>query len=284
MLRFALLCFVSFSINLGYAQQKPAYVIYNSKGKKVSFKKMVKQAEKSNVVLFGELHNNAIAHWLQLELTQELGEDHQLVLGAEMFERDNQDELNDYLNGTIDAKAFDTLARLWINYATDYAPLVNYAKEHRLPFVATNIPRKYANMVYKSGVGSLDTLSNEELSWIAPLPFPYDSLLPTYQEILVMMGEHGTPSLVKAQAIKDATMGHSIAPYLSDSTIFIHYNGAFHSNYYEGILWYLNHYTNNVSPLVISTITQSKIGKLEKEHVGKADFIICVDEDVTTTY
>jgi uncharacterized iron-regulated protein len=194
MLRFALLCFVSLSISLGFAQQKPAYVIYNSKGKKVSFNKMVKQAEKSNVVLFGELHNNAIAHWLQLELTKELGEDHQLVLGAEMFERDNQDELNDYLNGTIDAKAFDTLTRLWSNYATDYAPLVNYAKEHQLPFIATNIPRRYANMVYKSGVQSLDTLTEEELSWMAPLPFPYDSLLPTYQEILVMMGEHGSPS------------------------------------------------------------------------------------------
>jgi len=284
MLRLTLLCLVSISLTFGYAQKKPAYKLYTGKGKKVSFKKLIKQAEKSNVILFGELHNNAIAHWLQLELTKTLGESHDLVLGAEMFERDNQDELNDYLNGNIDEKMLDSLARLWINYPTDYAPLVNYAKENNLPFVATNIPRRFANMVYKNGVQSLDTLSAEELSWIAPLPFPYDSLLPTYQNILKMMGEHGTPSLVKAQAIKDATMGHSIAPYLSDSSIFIHYNGAFHSNYYEGILWYLNQYADNVSPTVISTVTQSDISKLEKEHFGKADFIICVDEDVTTTY
>jgi len=284
MLRFALLFFAWASFGVGYSQCKPAYALYTSKGKKVSYKKLVKQAEKSNVIFFGELHNSAIAHWLQLELTKELGENKQLVLGAEMFERDNQDELNSYLSGEIDADELDSNARLWSNYATDYAPLVNYAKEHGLNFIATNIPRRFANIVYKKDVQGLDSLSKEELSWIAPLPFPYDSLLPTYQNILEVMGEHGTPQLVKAQAIKDATMGHSIAPHLSDSTIFIHYNGAFHSNYSEGILWYLNHYANSFKPLTISTVTQSQIGKLEKEHLGKADFIICVDEDVTTTY
>jgi len=284
MLRIALLFLITFSLNIGYSQKKPAYALYNSKGKKVSYKKLVKNAEKSDVILFGEEHNNTIAHWLQLELTQKLGEDNQLVLGAEMFERDNQDELNDYLNGTIDAEELDSVARLWINYPTDYGPLVDYAKENGLIFVATNIPRRFANLVYKKGVEALDTLSDEELSWIAPIPFPYDSLLSTYQNIIKMMGEHGTPKLVKAQAIKDATMGHSIAPYLSDSTIFIHYNGAFHSNYYEGILWYLNQYADSFTALTISTVTQANVGKLEKEHLGKADFIICVDEDVTTSF
>ena len=282
--RFTLLFFVCATVFIGYSQSKPAYVLYNSKGKKVSYKKLIKSAEKSNIVLFGELHNNAIAHWLQLELTKELGEKNQLVLGAEMFERDNQDELNNYLDGTIDKDALDTLARLWMNYETDYAPLVHYARENKLTFVATNIPRRLANIVYKQDVQGLDSLTDEELSWIAPLPFPFDSLLPTYQKILEMMGEHGTHLLVKAQAIKDATMAHSIAPHLSANSIFIHYNGAFHSDYYEGILWYLNHYAQSFTALTISTVNQSNIKKLENEHLGKADFIICVDEDVTSTY
>jgi len=34
----------------------------------------------------------------------------------------------------------------------------------------------------------------------------------------------------------------------------------------------------------ISTISQEDISKLDKENLGKADFIICVDEDMTTTY
>lgn len=276
---------VLFTNIFAFSQSKPAYILYNSKGKKVSFKKMVKDANKSNVILFGEQHNSAIAHWLQLELTRELSKSNDLILGAEMFERDNQDELDSYLSGTITADGLDSTARLWTNYATDYAPLVNFAKENSLPFIATNIPRRFANRVYKNGgFKALDSLSKEEKSWIAPLPIPYDSLLPTYQDILVMMGEHGTPELVKAQAIKDATMAHSIAPYISDNTLFIHYNGAFHSNYYEGILWYLNQYSEACKPMTISTVTQFNVKKLEKEHIGKADYIICVDEDVTTTY
>lgn len=281
LLAFALFLFGS----TAFCQDKPAYVLYNSKGKKVSFKKLLKDANKSNVVLFGELHDNPIAHWLQLELTKELGSNNKLVLGAEMFEKDNQDEMDAYLKGSITSKEFDSLARLWVNYSTDYAPLVEYAKEHSLPFIATNIPRKFASLVHKKGgFSALDSLTSEEKSWIAPLPIVYDSSLATYQEILVMLGDHATPDLVKAQAIKDATMAHSISEHLSESSIFIHYNGAFHSNYYEGILWYLKRYSSAVNALTISTVTQLEVGKLEKEHLGKADFIICVDEDMTSTY
>ncbi len=266
-------------------QDKPAYVLYDSKGKKVSFKKLLKDANESNVVLFGELHDNPIAHWLQLELTKELGKNNALVLGAEMFERDNQDEMDAYLKDSITSKEFDSLARLWVNYSTDYAPLVDYAKEHSLPFIATNIPRRFASLVHKKGgFPALDNLTDEEKTWIAPLPIPFDSLLATYQEILVMMGDRGTPDLVKAQAIKDATMAHSISQYLSESSIFIHFNGAFHSNFYEGILWYLNKYSDSVSALTISTVSQAEIGKLDEENMGMADYIICVDEDMTSTY
>jgi len=266
-------------------QDKPAYVLYNSSGKKVSFSNLVKDASKNDLVLFGELHNNAIAHWLQLELTKSLGENNDLILGAEMFEKDNQNALNAYLSDSVDAVGLDSTARLWTNYTTDYAPLVDYTKARGLPFIATNIPRRFANLVYKNGgFPALDTLSELEKSWIAPLPIPYDSLLPTYQNILEMMGEHGTPELVKAQAIKDATMAYSIIQSVTDGSIFIHFNGAFHSNYYEGILWYVNQYKDSVHTLTITTVTQADVRKLESEHHGKADYIICVDEDVTTTY
>ena len=36
------------------AQQKPAYVLYNAEGKKVSYNKMIKQLAKKDIVLFGE--------------------------------------------------------------------------------------------------------------------------------------------------------------------------------------------------------------------------------------
>lgn len=267
-----------------YAQKKQAYVIYNSKGKKVSYKKMIKRIQGKDIILFGELHNNPISHWLQIEVTKDLHKINQLILGAEMFETDNQKTLNDYLAKNINSKELEANARLWPNYKTDYAPLVNFAKEHKLPFIAANIPRRYARMVHKGGFETLDTLSIEEKNWIAPLPIAFDSELPTYKNILKMMGDHASPKLVKAQAIKDATMAHFIYKHMKPKRTFLHFNGAFHSDYYEGILWYLKQKNKTLNYSTISTVSQKNILKLKDEHKGKADFIICVDEDMTTTY
>ena len=82
--------------------QKKAYVLFNNKGKKVSYKKMIRTVQKSDVLLFGEFHNNPITHWLQYELTDELNQSNTLILGAEMIERDNQKALDQYLKGEID--------------------------------------------------------------------------------------------------------------------------------------------------------------------------------------
>jgi len=264
--------------------QKAPYVIYNAKGKKVSYEKMLKSLEEKDMVLFGELHNNPIAHWLQYELTSDLYAKRTLILGAEMVEADNQDELDAYLAGTIDYKALDSTARLWNNHKTDYAPLVDFAKDKKLVFVASNVPRRYASVVYKGGFEALDTLSVEEKSWIAPLPIAFDPELPGYQNILKMMGDHGSPTLVMAQAIKDATMAHFILKNYKEGSLFLHYNGAYHSNNYEGILWYLKKDRPDLQYSTISTVMQDNVHKLEDENKGIADFIICVDSNMTTTY
>lgn len=279
-----LLITLLFFCQLSFSQSKDAYVIYNTKGKKVSYKKMLKKIKDKEVVFFGESHNNAIAHWLQFEVTTDLFKTNKLILGAEMFEADNQTPLNDYLSGKIDSKGLDTLARLWPNYKTDYAPLVNFAKTNNLSFVATNIPRRFANLVYKKGFKALDTLSTQEKEWMAPLPMAFDSGLPTYKSILKMMGDHGTPELVESQAAKDATMAYFIFKNMKPNHTFIHYNGSYHSDYYEGILWYLKRANNAINYATITTVSQENIYKLEEEHKGKADFIICVDSNMTNTY
>jgi len=102
-----------------FSQDKPAYVLYNANGDKVSYKNMIEAL-----------------HWLQLEVTKDLQESNELILGAEMFEADNQTELDSFVAGKIDDKALDTLARLWLNYKTDYAPLVDFAKDNQIKFVA----------------------------------------------------------------------------------------------------------------------------------------------------
>lgn len=267
-----------------FSQSKPAYIIYNAKGKKVSYKKMIKSLSDKEIILFGELHNNPISHWLQYEVTSDLHKSRKLILGAEMLEADNQNELNDFLKDDINYKKLDSLARLWPNYKTDYAPLVDFAKDKKLPFIATNIPRRYANLVYKKGFEALDTLSTEEKSWIAPLPILFDSELPTYKHILKMMGMRGSPLLVKAQAMKDATMAYFILKNYKEGQLFIHYNGAYHSDNYEGIQWYLKKGKENIQCATISTVSQDNVKKLLPENHKKADFIICVAETMTKTY
>lgn len=284
-MRKVLYFFLLISTLFSFKTKKPVYVLYNSKGNKVSFKKMVSHLKSQNIVMFGELHNNPIAHWLEIEITQELRRFKHLTLGGEMFESDNQKALDLYLQDSISIQGLDSLARLWSNFYTDYKPLVDYAKKHQLNFIATNIPGRFASAVYKQGgFMALDSLSEREKSWVAPLPIAFDPNLPNYQAILKMMGKHGSPNIVKAQASRDATMAHFILKNYSKDHLFLHFNGAYHSNNYEGIVWYIKNQNSELKLGTISTVCQNNINKLEETNKGLADFIIVVDEDVTTSY
>jgi len=277
------LLFLFFTIPI-FSQNKPAYKLYNANGSEVSYKKMIDKMGKADVVLFGEHHTNPIVHWLQMEATSDLYSSKKLTLGAEMFEADNQQELNDYLSGKITQKAFDTVARLWKNYPTDYKPLVDFAKKNNLKFIATNIPRSFASKVYKGGFESLDSLSLEEKSWMAPFPIKYDANLPGYVKMKAMMGGHGGDNLPKSQAIKDATMAHFILKNRENDKLFIHYNGSYHSDDFEGIYWYLKQVNPNLKIVTVSVLEAKDVKKFDKEKKGKADFIVVVPSTMTKTY
>ncbi len=267
-------------------QKMDAYVIYNSKGRKVSYRKLAKVASKTDLILFGEYHNNPICHWLELKLARDIHQSgRNLILGAEMIETDNQAAVDAYLDGTIDGEGLDSLARLWSNHQTDYAPLIEFAKEHDLRFIGTNIPRRYASMVYRGGgFDALDDLSQDELAWIAPLPIPFDPTLSQYQAMSDMVEGHGGTAFAQAQAIKDATMAHTMLSYYIPGDLLLHYNGTYHSDYYQGILWYLRESDPTLNTVTISTVEQSDIYTLEDEHRGKADYILCIDSEMTKTY
>jgi uncharacterized iron-regulated protein len=284
---FLFFTFVCLSFATLKAQDLQAYQLFDSKGKPVTFKKMVNTTAKSDVVFFGELHNNPIAHWLQLELAKALHEktEGKLSLGAEMFESDNQLLLDEYLSGQINAKAFEDEARVWNNYDTDYKPLVLFAKEQGIPFIATNIPRRYANLVYRGGFEGLDNLSDAAKGYTAPLPVSYDPELPGYKKMVAMMGGHGGDNLPKAQAIKDATMAYFISQSLPGEGVFMHINGSYHSDNKEGIIWYLlEEYAPKSKIMTITTVEQSQLEELEEENQGKADFTLVVTDKMTKTY
>jgi hypothetical protein len=279
-----LLCMVS----LASFSQKPAYQLFREGGKRVKYEKMVAAASQADLVLFGELHNNPIAHWLQLELTTDLLEssEKELVLGAEMFEADNQLILDEYLDSLISEEKFEEEARLWKNYKNDYKPLVLLARDNGLKFIATNIPRRYANTVYKQGIGALDGLSDLAKTYMAPLPLEYDTSLNCYSQLLGggFMGGHGSIHLADAEAIKDATMSHFILKNWKQGRLFIHYNGAYHSDNFESMNWFLLRDRPELKIVTISTVSQDDISELKEEAMDKADYIICVPSTMTTTY
>lgn len=270
---------------MGFAQKGVPYQIYTAKGKVVSFNKMTRKLKGADVVLFGEYHDNSLGHWLQLQLLKSLHESRELTLGAEMFEADNQVGLDAYLKGEISEEELSKEVRLWSNYKSDYKPLVAFAKEHRLPFVATNVPRRYASQVYKQGVGSLDSLSSEEKSWLAPLPFPYDATLAGYKKMMTMFdGEHGNDNLPKAQAVKDATMAYFIVQNFKKDNLFLHFNGSYHSDFYEGIVWYLNRYAVDLRVVTISMEVQDDVSTWDVKNKGRADFVIVIDRNIAKSF
>ncbi len=272
------------------AQAQPqAYKIVDHKGKKSSYQKMLKEIQKADIVFFGELHNNPISHWLELEIARDLyaQESDNLVLGGEMFETDNQILINEYFLGFISARSFKKETRVWSNYDTDYKPLIEFAKENNLDFVASNVPRRYASMVYKQGLSKLEALPDYSKIYLPPLPIKENFELDCYKQMLEDSKESGseTPERYpQAQMIKDATMAHFIYAHFEKGNLFLHYNGSFHSDNKEGIISYLRLLDPNLKIATITTVEQDNISTLESEHKGKADFIIVTPSRMTKTY
>ncbi len=247
---------------LGYfssAQELKNYQFYNKKKQAIDFHQTAKILSKYDIILFGEHHNDAVTHWLQLKLAEELYQKSgkKLSLGFEMFERDNQRAIDQFLTNKINEKTFTDSVRLWSNYKTDYQPLIRFAKEKNLQVVASNVPRKYASMVAKNGLTSLDQLSENDKRWMVKLPLIVDEKTPGYPEMIEMMKDHSAANaknFVYAQALKDATMAESILQNHQKKELFLHYNGDFHSKNYGGIYHYLKRANPKLKVAVISII------------------------------
>ena len=212
-----------------------------------------------DVLFIGETHNDPVVHDLQLALMHRAhrlwqnGDGKPVALSMEMFARDSQNVLGEYLDDLISEKQFLAAGQPWDNYETDYRPLVEFAKEHELDVIAANAPRRYANRVSRLGRESLYDLSEIARSFLAPLPYGEASekyreqwekaMEEARQEMMdrKMVGEtehemamnehaekagdeeqeampapggmHDTATMLDAQSLWDATMAYSIAEY-----------------------------------------------------------------------
>ncbi len=273
-----------------HKSDKPAYKIFGKDGKESNYEAMLKSLEDADIVLVGELHNNPICHWLELEILKDLHtvKKNNLLLGAEMFESDNQLLLDEYLKQTINAKQLEEEGKMWNNFKTDYKPLLDFAQKNQLPCIATNVPRRYASLVSKKGMEALNDLAPEAKQWFAPLPIEVDLAMRAYKNMIEMMAGHGgemkPENFAKAQALKDATMAYFILKNWEKGKTFVHYNGSYHSDNYESIVWYLKSKNKDLKIKTVSSVEQADLKLLQEDSKGVADFIIVIPESMTKTY
>ena len=288
MMRQTILLIAAFTI-LAFTKvenEKPAYLLYTKDGEVIGYSNLIEQSLQHDLIFFGELHNSAIAHWLQHEMVRDLAADQSanLMIGMEMFEADQQVLIDEYFSGIISHNSFESEARLWNNYQTDYKPIVEFARSNNLKLVATNIPRRYASSVYRDGLDALSALGAAAKQWVAPLPIYVDKDLPAYQNMLQMAHGHGGDNLIYAQAVKDATMAHFILLNMGLNDRMIHLNGSYHSNDREGIVWYIKEMVSGYNILTINTITVDDPNDVDTDILQSADITLVVPSRMTTTY
>lgn len=277
MFKYILLLLSTVSAIAASAQKFTVYTA--SDMKPVSVDSAAVSLSTANVIFFGEQHNDSLTHVAESELLQALYKirHDELTLSLEMFETDCQSVLNEYLAGFVNEDRLIKDGRAWSNY-TDYRPMVEFAKQNRLPVIAANAPRRYVNLVARRGMTSLDSLSKEAKGWLPPLP--YDTLSGAYYEKFTkLMAGHGSSNIYYSQSLWDASMSYSIYRFLKEKKnkhkLVYHVCGSFHS---DGKLGTAAQLLKRKSSLVVKNITAlpySMYEKMTKEELAAiADFII----------
>ena len=285
----AVLTAVLLPLSFGKAEAAASAAIYDSAtGEEVSVDTLAKKLPgKNRVVMFGEFHDNAAVHSYEAELLKKIGESYngKVMLSMEMFERDNQDKMDAYLAGKISEEKFLSESRPWANYATDYRPMVEYAKSKGWPVLASNIPRSYASQYAKKG--NLDGLDSR---WLPEKTYaPADGYQKRFYAVMAEMPSAGMKvppmmyeAMYKAQCIKDDTMAESINRELNkDSELFVyHVQGEFHGAYHYGVAYKLQQLRPGTEIIVITSVAR-EAGKtdaeLVKEYKDQGEYLVIVD-------
>ncbi len=266
--------------------QSSTLKLYTPRGKPTTYKALLSRASKADVIFFGELHDSETAHVLQRQLLEDLikARAGKVFLGMEMFERDQQEVLLAYQQRKIaSVQEISEKTRVWPNFLSDYAPLLEMARQHGVAIYATNAPRDIARAVSKEGLKALEELPASQRAWVAPLPLLRLDSLPSYQAMDDMATQHGlNPEYFRlAQMLKDATMAYAIIQAYQPGYTFLHINGSYHSDFYEGIVAYLRAYwgtkvAKQKKIIVISTVALPSDQRYIPEGRKRADFILAV--------
>lgn len=264
------------------------YRVFDAKGNPSTISEVVKRLDGVDVVFLGEQHDDAVGHAVQLEIFRQAvaaySPKRSVALSLEMFERDVQVVLDEYLAGLISETHLISSARAWGNYKTDYRPLVAIAKERRLAVIAANAPRRYVNMVSRNGRDALNGLSREAKKWLAPLPFaePSEAYSKKFKALMGPSPEAqmGIDKILASQSLWDATMANSVANYLKKNkgSLVVHLNGSFHTENRLGTVDHLLRYQPKARVVVMTIRYEDDFKAFNSaKHTDLGDFVILTD-------
>lgn len=245
----------------GAAASSDVTIVDTKLDKVITAQQMVDSFTPYNAIFFGEFHDQDVLHSVEYDVLKKLYKKYgsRLVLSMEMFEKDNQEKLNNYLAGKITEDEFIKTSRPWPRYLTDYKPMIEFAKAHKIPVIASNIPRFLAATLAKQG-----TVENIEPRYRQYLPDKTYAPEGAYKEKfagymtrggeVMKISQEKLNQVFAAQCIKDDKMAESIFYYLDanpDSVIF-HVNGCFHSDGHLGTVEKLENLNPELTVAVIS--------------------------------
>lgn len=272
-------------------QASPAYQIYTADGRQLEAKELAELVKDYDVIVFGEYHDNDVLHRLEAEMLINAFTKHRkLAVSLEMFERDVQNQLDDYLAGEITEEEFLANSRPWKNYREDYRSLVQFAKKHSLPVLAANIPRPLAAQYAKEG--SLAAIADDMKNYLPKVHLMFDG---PYKDKFIdyMTNSPDTGKMpgaaekaaayYKAQCLKDDTMAESIAQFRQAHAHYkiIHFQGDFHSRYRLGVVEKLQVLNPELAIAVITPVYVENFGDvpgLAATYKDDGDIIIFVQQ------
>lgn len=270
----ALLCFSAGSVS--------AAQFSDAKGQELTVTQLAQKLAQYDVVFFGEYHDQGEIHKSEIDLLEALhkikGE--KLALSMEMFEVDNQEKLDSFLAGQLDEADFLATSRPWPNYQTDYAPLVNFAKEQKMPVVAANVPRFLAAHVAKNNASTAG-IEAQYQKWLPKATYAPEGAYKdkfyaqmNSPEAPMKMPPARLSAVYAAQCLKDDKMAESIAAFSDEhkNMQVLHINGCFHSDGHLGTAQKLEALRPRLKVAVITP--------LERKQKGVApagDFVVWFD-------
>lgn len=266
------------------------YKIYDVKQQKLTtVDEIVNDVKNADVIFFGEEHNDSIGHLLEAEIFKKFNEKFpkEIALSLEMFHTDVQPIVDEYLSNLISEKNFVKEGRAWPNYK-DYKPLVEYAKDNKLPVIGANAATRYSNAVTKGGLDILKSFPKSSLDILPPLPV--DTATGRYlQKFSDLLGGHsmGGMKVYQTQNFWDATMAWSIAKFMkaNKGKKVLHLNGRFHSDEKLGTLAKLQKYGPQLKIINISSFSSEDFDQPEWEkHKNLGDYIIITDPKVKRSF